>query len=170
MQPKINNDYALSWSQLKSDKDPMKKVLILMSFLIFAGCAQKQLKPVEALPEGQLSLVVNVDGIQCCEGVMRLAVYNDSEYWLSSSNMVRGRLSFVLQESQTYEIHGLPKGKYAVVVYQDTNNDSKLDRWFGLLPKEPYGFSNNVGRFGPASFNKAAINLYEDKTISIQLN
>lgn len=148
----------------------MKLICILFSLLSIVACTQKQSRPLEALTEGQLSLVVNVDGLVCCDGVMRLAVYNDSDYWLSESKMVRGRLSFVVQPSQTYEIHGLPSGKYAVVVFQDINNDNNLNRWLGLFPREPYGFSNNVGRFGPASFNSAAIDLTESKTISIQVH
>jgi len=72
--------------------------------------------------------------------------------------------------AQTFEIHGLPAGKYAVAVFQDLDNDNRLNRWLGLLPREPYGFSNNVGKYGPASFNKAAFDLSEDKSISIQLN
>ena len=148
----------------------MKNVWIAFALFSIAACAQKQIKPFEVLPEGQLSLVVNVDGISCCEGVMRLAVYNDSDYWLSKTDIVRGRLGFILGESQTFEIHGLPAGKYAVAVFQDKDSDNVLDRWLGLLPKEPYGFSNNVGKYGPASFHKASFELSEDKTISIQLN
>jgi len=148
----------------------MKNYWIIFAFLSMTACAQKQVVPFEAPPEGQLSLVVKIDGVQCCEGVMRLAVYNDAAYWMSDTGMVRGRLGFIVGESQTFEVHGLPAGKYAVAVFQDIDNDSKLDRWLGLLPKEPYGFSNNVGKYGPASFDKAAFELTKDKAISIQLN
>lgn len=148
----------------------MKRFWAVFLLLSLGACSQNPVKPIEALSEGPLSLVVNVEGINCCEGVIRLAVYNDSSYWLSDSNMVRGRLSFVVQQSQTYEIHGLPAGKYAVVVFQDADNDNELDRWLGLFPKEPYGFSNNVGKYGPASFESAAFDLVKDEIISIELN
>jgi len=84
--------------------------------------------------------------------------------------MRRGRLGFIDETAQTYEIHGLPHGEYAVAVYQDSDSDNKLDRWFWLIPKEPYGFSNNVGRYGPVSFKQAAFKLTEDKTITVRLN
>jgi len=84
--------------------------------------------------------------------------------------MVRGRLGFVQSEKQTIELHGLPTGRYAVAVYQDKDSDNKLDRWLGLIPKEPYGFSNNVGQYGPVSFKKASFDLTEDKNITIKLN
>lgn len=148
----------------------MKFFWILLVFTSLSACAHDKVVKLETLPEGELSLIVNVDGIRCCEGVMRLAVYNDSAYWMSTTDMVRGRLGFVAGESQTFEIHGLPTGTYAVAVFQDINNDNKLNRWLGFLPKEPYGFSNNVGKYGPASFKKASFDLNEDKTISIKLN
>lgn len=35
----------------------------------------------------------------------------------------------------------LSKGIYAVVIYQDVNGNSEMDRWFWGKPKEPYGLS-----------------------------
>ena len=99
-----------------------------------------------------------------------MALYNGADYWLSTSDLVRGRLGFIVSESQTFEIHGLQAGQYAIAVYQDSDSDNKLDRFFGLIPKEPYGFSNNVGRYGPVSFEKAAFDLVNHKTINIKLN
>ena len=120
--------------------------------------------------EGELSIIVKIENIKCCEGVLRLAVYNHADYWLSKTDLVRGRLGFIQSESQTFEIHGLQAGEYAIAVYQDVDSDNKFDRLLGLIPKEPYGFSNNVGRYGPVSFKKASFKLTDDKTISISLN
>ena len=61
-------------------------------------------------------------------------------------------------------------GRYAIAVYQDLDNNNKLDRWLGLIPKEPYGFSNNVGRYGPVSFAQASFELQKDLTLLITLN
>ncbi len=50
----------------------------------------------------------------------------------------------------------IPKGDYAVRVYQDTNNDGLLNVGLFGMPKEPFGFSNNPPTtFGPPSFNEA---------------
>lgn len=149
----------------------MVRILTLLLCFSLGGCAHTQAPaPSQALPEGELSIVIKVDGIQCCDGVLRLAVYNDAKYWMSDTNIVRGRLGFIQSDTQTLEVHGLPAGQYAIAVYQDIDSNNKLDRWFGLIPKEPYGFSNNVGKYGPASFNKAAFDLSEDKSVTIQLN
>jgi len=146
----------------------MKKVCLVL--LLLSSCAHRPTPtPLQALPEGPLSVIIQVNGIKCCDGVLRLAVYNEAAYWMSDTDMVRGRLGFIQSEQQQFEIHGLPHGRYAVAVYQDRDSDNKLDRWFGLIPKEPYGFSNNVGRYGPASFDKAAFELTSDQTINIRL-
>lgn len=50
----------------------------------------------------------------------------------------------------------VPVGRYAVVVFQDTNGNGRLDTWLGL-PTERYGLSNEVGRFAPPAFDRAAV-------------
>ncbi len=52
---------------------------------------------------------------------------------------------------------GLPTGKYAVAILHDENNDQKMNKSGLGLPKEGYGFSNNVvGAFGPPSWGRAS--------------
>lgn len=65
----------------------------------------------------------------------------------------------------------LPPGEYAVSTYQDLNNNGKLDRQFYGAPKEPYGFSNNIGpSFGPPKYGACMFNVEEvKKTITINL-
>jgi uncharacterized protein (DUF2141 family) len=40
-------------------------------------------------------------------------------------------------------IEDLAHGEYAIAVYQDKNNDNKLNTGMFGIPKEPYAFSNN---------------------------
>ena len=56
----------------------------------------------------------------------------------------------------------IPPGSWAVLAYQDENENKELDRNFIGIPKENYGFSRNpVSRFGPPKFDDAAIELRE---------
>jgi uncharacterized protein (DUF2141 family) len=70
------------------------------------------------------------------------------------------------------EFAPLPDGDYAISVLHDENDDQKMNKtWLGL-PKEGYGFSNNVmGALGPPSFSKASftITVKTNKTIAIRL-
>ena len=145
------------------------KVISFVYFLSLGGCAaNKTLVP--PLLEGPHSLIVNIDGLTCCEGIIRVAIYHDKAFWLDENGMVRGRIGMVLETHQKVEIHGLPEGNYAVAVHHDQNGDGKMNRLLGLLPKEAYGFSNNVGKYGPASFDSASLYLNGNKEITITLN
>jgi hypothetical protein len=64
----------------------------------------------------------------------------------------------------------LKSGEYAFAVFQDLNENGKLDKnWVGI-PTEPYGFSNDpVIRFGPPSFKDCLIKLSKESKINILL-
>jgi len=52
---------------------------------------------------------------------------------------------------------GLPAGNYAVSILHDENDDQKMNKSNLGIPKEGYGFSNNVvGAFGPPSWSRAS--------------
>lgn len=64
-------------------------------------------------------------------------------------------------------VPGVPKGTWAVLVYQDENANGELDRNFIGIPKENYGFSRNAaGKFGPPSFDEAAIEVGDEVTVA----
>lgn len=64
----------------------------------------------------------------------------------------------------------LPKGEYAIKAFHDVNSNGKLDTNPFGIPKEPYGFSNNVrGSFGPPSFDSQLFALLENRSMSINL-
>lgn len=64
-------------------------------------------------------------------------------------------------------VPGVPKGSWAVLVYQDENANGELDRNFIGIPKENYGFSRNAaGKFGPPSFDEAAIEVGDEVTVA----
>ena len=60
-------------------------------------------------------------------------------------------------ELQNFEINGMfPHGEYAIAVFVDLNGNGKMDKNFLGIPKEQYGFSNNVmGRMSAPSFDQA---------------
>ena len=57
-----------------------------------------------------------------------------------------------------FSFENIPAGVYAIVAFQDENNNGKLDHLFGLFPSEPLGFSWNakakmIPRFKDISFD-----------------
>ena len=52
----------------------------------------------------------------------------------------------------------LPPGEYAIKALHDINDNKDMDYTMIGMPKEPYGFSNNVmGTFGPPDFEDAKV-------------
>ena len=64
-------------------------------------------------------------------------------------------------------IPNVPKGTWAVLAYQDENQNDKLDRNLIGIPSENYAFSRNArGRFGPPDFADAAIEVGDSTTVT----
>jgi len=64
-------------------------------------------------------------------------------------------------------LRDIPPGTWAVLAYQDENENSQLDRNFIGIPRENYGFSRDAaGRFGPPGFDDAAIEVKEGTTVA----
>lgn len=147
-------------------KQAYSSLFIGIAFLAISACVTRALQqPVE----GPYTLKVTISGLHCCQGSLRLAVYNSDTAWMRDNAMVRGRIIIVQKDTELIEIHGLAKGEYAIAVFQDINGNGKLDRWFWFLPREPYGFSNNGERFGPVSFARAAVLVPEVSELDIRM-
>lgn len=68
------------------------------------------------------------------------------------------------------DVNNLPIGEYGISVFQDINNNNKLDKTFFGKPKEPYGFSNNAKPYlGPPGYEKVKFTFNKDLQISINL-
>ena len=72
---------------------------------------------------------------------------------------------------QNFEINGmLPHGEYAISLFVDSNGNKKIDKNFLGIPKEQYGFSNNVmGRMSAPSFDQAKFVVSGPTTQNIKL-
>ena len=63
-------------------------------------------------------------------------------------------------DSITVVFENIKPGKYAVSVIHDANKNKELDKNKLGIPKEGFGFSNNViGLMGPPTFESAQIDL-----------
>ena len=64
----------------------------------------------------------------------------------------------------------VPYGEYAVTLFVDFNGNKKLDKNFLGIPKEQYGFSNNVmGKMSPPTFDQAKFVIKGPTTQNIKL-
>ena len=71
----------------------------------------------------------------------------------------------------TVQFDNIPAGKYAIAIFLDENDNYKLDRNLFGIPKEKYGFSNNVlPALRAATFEESIFTLTDDKRTTIVIN
>ena len=114
-----------------------------------------------AWPAVAATLVVRAEGIGSTEGELKVAVC-DRGFDESGCRLGSSRAPTATVEEFTFE--ELSPGRYAVAVYHDVNGNGRLDTVPPGLPTEPYGFSNDVGRFRPPSFDAALVGVGEGST------
>lgn len=62
----------------------------------------------------------------------------------------------------------LPAGTYAIAIYQDLNNNRKLDKGLLGIPNEPYGFSNSYRpSFGSPDFDACKLLIKNDESVNV---
>jgi outer membrane protein len=72
-------------------------------------------------------------------------------------------LSFPASAETTYRMVDVPAGEYALVVFHDENGNSRLDKNFIGIPKEPMGFSNSYQPKGPPTYLRARFEVAADE-------
>ena len=107
-------------------------------------------------------------------GVLYFSVCQDSKSFkrtvkeAEEKNCIRASEEIDLQNAQTNM--KLPFGEYAITLFVDFNGNKKIDKNFLGIPKEPYGFSNNViGNMSAPTFDKAKFLISGPTTQNIKL-
>jgi uncharacterized protein (DUF2141 family) len=116
------------------------------------------------LPASAATVEVRVTGVAGGKGKLNVAVC-DRERFLKQCAY---HASVAAREGETVlTLRDIPAGTWAVLAYQDENENSRLDRNFIGIPKENYGFSRDAaGRFGPPGFDDAAIEVKDGTTVA----
>ncbi len=103
---------------------------------------------------GAADLTINIDDVKSEAGSILVAVYNTSDAFLKTP-VKQGAAKAKLAGTKIV-ITDLPPGDYAFSLYQDLNDNGKIDTNLMGIPNEPYAFSNNaMGSMGPPSFDNA---------------
>lgn len=111
------------------------------------------------------SLTVTIDNIQSNNGLLHIGLFTEADVFpivTDDLNMIIAQPEKTVM-TQTFE--NLDKGKrYAVAVFQDSNNSNELEKNIFGAPKEPYGFSQKMPKFRAPKFDEAAITLTDAVT------
>ena len=116
------------------------------------------------------NLIIDVLGINEVKGIIQVGIYNNSDSFPKIGGEYRVAYFTVSSKNVTATIENLPQGEYAAALYHDLNSDGECNLNFLGIPKEPYGFSNNIKPFFRApSYELTKITLKGHKTIQIKL-
>ena len=143
-------------------------VLALMTSLFLASTPARS--QVVGDQVNSCNLTVRIDNIREVKGEMQLGLYNKAENFPKVDKQYKLVIRKVTGKIFQYTFRGLPPGEYALAVFQDRNSDGKINKNILGIPKEPYGFSNNIKpHLSAPSFEKTKFLLDSDKTVSITL-
>ena len=115
-------------------------------------------------------LTIKIPVLEEAKGKISMAVY-DSEKNFSQTVLI-GATETAVKGEMLFSFSELPAGNYAVMVYQDLNDNGKLDSNLLGMPKEPWGASLQGTRiFGAPKWADTQFKLPEEgTTITINLH
>lgn len=115
-------------------------------------------------------LTINVQNIKSLKGEIIIGVFNADKDFLKEGVAIKNYTIAIDEATETIVINDLPKGEYAVSLYHDENSDNECNRNFLGIPKEAYGFSNNVKpKFSAPSYKDCKFLLLDNKVMDIVL-
>lgn len=143
----------------------LKTLLALMAiFTIATTVAQTH--------EEHYSLKVEADNFRNSKGVAQFALYNEDGTIPDEKlkRYLKKEVGEIVNGRAYVTFENLPKGRYAVTVLHDENNNEKIDKTF-FYPKEGFGLTNfqKISLSNRPDFSKASFVLSEDAVKKIKL-
>jgi len=105
-------------------------------------------QPASTCPSRGIPIHVHIHGIRNAHGTVKVVLYgpNPQDFLVKGKKVDKEREP-AQEGSMTLCVAAPQKGRYAVVVYHDENDNKKFDRnWIGL-PTEGFGVSNDPSLF-----------------------
>jgi len=113
-------------------------------------------------------LTVKVSDVEQGKGHLMLGLYAGKEGFKSGKAVKSAKVK-AEKAIESVVFKDLADGEYVIKMYQDENDNDKLDFNIMGIPKEGYGFSNNVGMFGQPKYKEAKFIVKESTVIEIEL-
>lgn len=117
------------------------------------------------------NLKITITRLHNNNGVVLVSLFKDGNGYPDDAAKAYGKeKAYIVDKIATIIFKNIPPGSYAVAILHDENNNQKMDKNMLGIPKEGYGFSNNVSAaFGPPSYKKASFNHNAATVTSIQI-
>ena len=123
------------------------KFLLIFSFVIFSFI------PLVA----QDGIKISVINLRNNNGHVLISLFRECDGYPDKPEKAFRKIRVDIKDrSASFVFSQIPAGNYSIAILHDENDDLKMNTNFFGIPKEGYGFSNNVmGTFGPPSCGKA---------------
>ncbi|WP_313112620.1 DUF2141 domain-containing protein [Aequorivita sediminis] len=116
------------------------------------------------------TLTITVDNIKEVNGTIEIGLFNNGDRFLEKGQAYKSISIAVNNSTETITVKNIPKGTYAISLFQDLNDDKICNQNFFGIPKEPYAFSNNIKpKFSAPTFEDCQFQLNSDKSVRISL-
>lgn len=115
-------------------------------------------------------LTIKISNIEKVKGEIKIGVFNTHTNFLKEGSAIKNYTLKVEKNTAVIIITDLPKGEYAISMYHDENSDNECNRNFIGIPKEAYGFSNNIRpRMSAPKYDDCKFLFSENKILNIKL-
>ncbi|MBK8491744.1 MAG: DUF2141 domain-containing protein [Saprospirales bacterium] len=113
---------------------------------------------------------VTIPNIKEVKGEIVIAIYDQTEKFPKVGETYRTVRFKVRSATETYTIKNVKQGECALAIYHDENSDGICNSNFFGIPKEGYGFSNNIKPvFRAPPYEACMIRIPENSSISVKL-
>jgi uncharacterized protein (DUF2141 family) len=114
----------------------------------------------------QSRLTIEISGIEETKGKLMVAVFNEVNF---IQNPSFAKMENADNKTIAVVFDGVPDGEYAVTLFQDLNENYRLDLGEYDIPTEPYGFSRNFVPRSKPTFADCAFKAEGDTKVKIKL-
>jgi len=133
----------------------MKPSFLLIAFLLFINTLTSY---------AQFTLTVEITGLRNNNGNLLYELFDKNHKSLKVSNAIISNNKCVIV------LENIKPGKYGFNYIHDENKNKKLDTKMLVIPKEGFGYSNNVdAKFGPPAFEKWIFEVKEDTKLNLKI-
>ncbi|MBK1695799.1 DUF2141 domain-containing protein [Rhodovibrio salinarum] len=110
-------------------------------------------------PAHASDLAVRVTGVRGGDGTIHVAFWRGTDGFRDWTRTAREGTTPARDGAVEITFRDLDAGRYAIIAYHDEDGDGELDRFFGMMPTEAWGLSNDPEISGPPDFDPAAFEL-----------
>ena len=122
-------------------------------------------------PPSNEGISISISNLRNDKGHVLVSLFREGEGFPDQPGKAFRKEKLIINNKKAViHLAAIPTGNYAIAILHDENNDTKMNtNWLGL-PKEGYGFSNNVmGKLGPPVYSRASFKHLGGKLTLIEI-